>query len=184
MPRDNPTKENLQQKGYVEVSPGKWRKMPSKPSSCKSQVIKPVKDKSLVRPAKTIVKVKPKHDDGFRSDLERDFNLKCMIWKSQGRITDYLYERFKVILGEGHTYLPDFLLIYDHGDGLFRFEVHETKGPFARPKAIANLKDAANLFPWMDWFLTTRNDLGQWCFKHFPPIGRKSWKTPRFEEES
>ena len=164
---------DLEAKGYVEVSPGKW-KQPVNAIQITPQVIKPVKRKVVAQATK------PTHDDAFDSQLERDLDLVLRVWKRTGKIHDYLYSPFKLCLGYKVFYKIDFLVIYEFEEGVYRFDVIEVKGKKAWDDAIVKIKNAANLMPYMDFYLTTRNDLGQWCHNHVPPAGHKSWKQPGF----
>ena len=187
MPRNEITREQLEGKGYsLNENTGKYEKNQIKPSnahSAQTKTIKPVTAKSVLQPKKTIVKPKPKHDDSFDSQLERDFDLVLRAWKSTGKILDYLHEPLKFCLGWKVFYKIDFIVIYEFEEGVYRFECHEVKGKHAWDDAIVKIKNAANLMPYMDFFLTRRNEQGQWVFQHIPPAGHKSWKTPKFEEK-
>lgn len=80
--------------------------------------------------------------DGMNK-TERRHSFLLELWKREGKIIAWRFEPFRLRLAKGSFYKPDFLVVFlDH------FEIHETKGGFAREASTVRLKVAARLFPW------------------------------------
>lgn len=76
--------------------------------------------------------------------------------KHAGEVVGYVYEPFKIILGERCTYTPDFLVQLPGG----RFEVHEVKG-YEREDSVVKFKTAAERLRFWTFRMWTIQD-GSW----------------------
>jgi hypothetical protein len=98
---------------------------------------------------------------GVRNRTEHKYLQELELLKAAGEILWFKYEGFKIRLGEGAYFCPDFAVLRKDGT----LECHEVKG-FWREAARLRIKAAAELYPF-----------------RFVAISRikGSWKTEVFE---
>lgn len=68
----------------------------------------------------------------------------------------HVHREVSLPLANGLRYKVDFLCARDLDDGGFSIEGHEVKGR-ARSTGIAKIKMAASVYPWIRFFLATKN---------------------------
>lgn len=101
----------------------------------------------------------------YDSKLEERYAWRLELEKTGGRIRDHMHHPFRLRLGKGVTYQPDFLIV--RLDGVI--ELHEVKGPYCRDKGRVKYNAAAERFPWFQFVFVT-------CSKG-------DWKTERYWKE-
>jgi hypothetical protein len=106
----------------------------------------------------------------YDSKLEREYAWRLELEKTGGRIRDYKHHPFRLRLGRGVTYQPDFLVV--RLDGVI--ELHEVKGGYIREKGRVKYMTAAEAFPMFQFVLVQGTGSGQRGF---------TWKTERYHKE-
>lgn len=87
-------------------------------------------------------RVKTNRHDPYKNALERDWAGVLEALRRDGQLVAWHYEAFKLHLGGGAWFCPDFMLVWKDGE----VSVDECKG-FMREAAHVRLRVAAALFP-------------------------------------
>ena len=122
----------------------------------------PQKQAKLLRTKKARALL-PKRE--YDSKLEEQYAWYLELAKTAGRIRDYMHHPFRLRLGKGVTYQPDFLVV--RVDDVI--ELHEVKGGYIREKGRVKYMTAAERFPWFQFVFV---------------VGKRGeWKTERYWKE-
>jgi hypothetical protein len=89
------------------------------------------------------------------SELEKDFEgyLRVAILN-----TTSVYAQFPLRIGNGSNYYLDFLTVEAQNPSRISIIGYEVKGPYARSTGIVKLKAAASLYPWIKFYMVTREN--------------------------
>ena len=119
---------------------------------------------TVIGPSKPAKRVRQPKDR--RSQLEKDFG----VWLQFEFRDDKIYPQFPFSEGTGVNYYLDFLRVFavpSYHYSAFQFTGYEVKDlnqpPSRTAKGIAKLKIAARMYPWITFYLVTRDGkAGDW----------------------
>lgn len=106
-----------------------------------------------VNTATTQKRIRQRQGDGMNK-WEREYAERLARLCTRG--ASRIHREVSLPLANGLRYKVDFLCAFVADDGAIAVEGHEVKG-FARSTGIAKLKMAASVYPWIKFFLATRN---------------------------
>ncbi len=102
-----------------------------------------------------------RHTPGTMNRMEEAFAEQLKLRKQSGEIQDYQFEAVKLRLAKSTFYTCDFIVLGDH------ITFYEVKG-FKEDDAMVKIKVAAQLFPWFEFILVTRDRQG-WKYTPIQP---------------
>lgn len=99
--------------------------------------------------------------DKYKSGLERDYAERLQILYLGKEIQWWAYEPFRLRIGNGALYTPDFGVLDDKG----QMWAHETKGRWMEAAKV-RIKVASSVHPWLRFMAITRVK-EKWKFEEF-----------------